>query len=139
MTLIKGNSFTDNRGTIRFVNDFHFEGITRFYTITHPDTSVTRAWQGHKIESKYFFVTKGKFLVCWVTIDNWENPAMDLKVNKQILSADDPQILIVPAGNANGFKALELDSTLLVFSDMNLEDSSGDLYRYGSDYWVCEL
>jgi dTDP-4-dehydrorhamnose 3,5-epimerase-like enzyme len=135
MTLIKGNSFTDERGTIRFVNDFHFDRIKRFYTITHHDTSVIRAWQGHKIESKYFFVTKGKFLICWVEIDNWDNPGKELKVNNQILSEDNPQVLIVPPGNANGFKAIEPDSTLLVFSDLNLEDSSGDLYRFERDYW----
>jgi dTDP-4-dehydrorhamnose 3,5-epimerase-like enzyme len=139
MTLIRGNSFTDERGTIHFVNDFHFEGIKRFYTITHPDTSIIRAWQGHKVESKHFFVTRGRFLVCWVTIDNWKNPSKELKVNKQILSADEPQVLIVPPGNANGFRALEPDSILLVFSDLNLEDSAGDIYRFGSDYWSFEF
>ncbi|MEI6748800.1 MAG: hypothetical protein WCM93_06530 [Bacteroidota bacterium] len=139
MTLIKGNSFTDDRGTIHFVNDFHPEGIKRFYTITHPDTCIVRAWQGHKVESKHFFVTKGKFLICWVTIDNWENPYRKLKVNKQIISSDNPQVLIVPPGNANGFKALVPDSTLLVFSDLSLEESASDLYRFESDYWACEV
>jgi dTDP-4-dehydrorhamnose 3,5-epimerase-like enzyme len=133
--IIKGNSFTDDRGSINFVNDFHLEGIKRFYTITHPDTSVIRAWQGHKIETKYFFVSKGKFLICWVEIDNWDKPGKESKVNKEILSAGNPQILIVPAGNANGFKALEDDSTLLVFSDLDLETSAKDLYRFEWDYW----
>jgi len=138
MTLFKGNSFTDDRGTINFVNDFHFEGIKRFYTITHPDISVVRAWQGHKVETKHFFVTKGKFLICWVEIDNWDNPGRNLKVNKKILSADSPEILTVPAGNANGFKAMEADSTLLVFSDLDLEASSKDLFRFESNFWGCE-
>jgi dTDP-4-dehydrorhamnose 3,5-epimerase-like enzyme len=133
--IIKGNSFTDNRGTINFVNDFHFEGIKRFYTIFHPDTSVIRAWQGHKIETKYFFVTKGKFLICWVEIDNWDKPKKELKVNKEILYADSPQILMVPAGNANGFKALEDHSTLIVFSDLDLDTSAKDLYRFDWNYW----
>jgi dTDP-4-dehydrorhamnose 3,5-epimerase-like enzyme len=139
MKLIKGNSFTDERGTLHFVNDFHFEWIKRFYTISHPDTSVIRAWQGHKIETKHFFVTKGTFLICWVEIDNWDNPGKELKINKKILSADSPQILIVPPGNANGFKALEPESTLVVFSDLTLEESAGDIYRFESDYWVCEV
>lgn len=138
MKLINGNSFTDERGTLHFVNDFHFEGIKRFYTISHPDTSVIRAWQGHKIESKHFFVTKGKFLICWVEIDNWDNPGKELKVNQQTLSADSPQILIIPAGNANGFKAMDPDSTLVVFSNLTLEESAGDMYRFASDYWACE-
>jgi dTDP-4-dehydrorhamnose 3,5-epimerase len=138
LKLIKGNSFTDERGTLRFVNDFHFEEIKRFYTITHPDTSVIRAWQGHKIEAKHFFVSRGKFLICWVEPDNWDNPDKGLKVNKEILDADNPQILIVPAGNANGFRALEPDSTLVVFSDLTLEESAKDIYRFDSSYWACE-
>ena len=133
--IIKGNSFSDNRGTINFVNEFHFEGIKRFYTITHKDTSVVRAWQGHKTETKHFFVTKGKFLICWVEIDNWDSPGKDLKVNKEILSAENPQILIVPAGTANGFRAMEADSTLLIFSDLGLEASSKDLFRFEGNHW----
>src|ERR1035437_9025641 len=92
--LIKGGLFNDERGTLQFVNDFNFKGIKRFYTISHPDSEIIRAWQGHKIESKYFFVTKGKFLIFWVEIDNWDNPDKKLKVNQQKLSADNPQILI---------------------------------------------
>jgi dTDP-4-dehydrorhamnose 3,5-epimerase and related enzymes len=134
--LIQGNSYTDERGTLRFINDFHFDGIKRFYTISHPGTSMIRAWQGHKIETKYFFVTKGEFLICWVEIDNWENPGKELKVNKQILSANDPQMLIIPAGNANGFKALETDSQLIVFSDLTLEEAKNDDYRFERDYWT---
>ena len=135
MKLISGNSFTDARGTLQFVNDFHFEGIKRFYTITHPDTSVIRAWQGHKIETKHFFVTNGSFLICWVEIDNWGNPGKDLTVNRQIMSADEPLILIIPAGNANGFKALEPGSQLIIFSDLTMEEAKDDNYRFEKDYW----
>ncbi|NVN94323.1 MAG: hypothetical protein HXX18_03460 [Bacteroidetes bacterium] len=135
---IKGNTFTDSRGTINFVNDFHFENIKRFYTITHPDTNIVRAWQGHKIETKHFFVSKGNFLICWIEIDNWENPSKELIINKQILSVETPQILIVPPGTANGFKALETNSTLVIFSDLTLEASSEDIYRFESNYWDLE-
>lgn len=133
--LIKGNSYTDARGTLQFVNDFHFGGIKRFYIITHPDILVIRAWQGHKTESKHFFVTNGSFLICWVEIDNWRRPDKHLKVNKQILSAKNPQVLIIPAGNANGLKALEPDSKLMVFSDLTLEEAKNDDYRFARDYW----
>lgn len=137
--LIPGNSFTDNRGTLHFVNDFHFDGVKRFYTISHQDTEVVRAWQGHKVESKHFFVTRGTFLVCWVEIDNWDNPGKGLKVSKQILSADNPAILIVPAGHANGFKAMGKDSTMIIFSNLTLEESGSDIFRFDCDYWACDL
>lgn len=134
--LIEGNFFTDNRGTVHFVNDFHFEGIKRFYTFSHPDVSVIRAWQGHKIELKHFYVTKGKFLICWMEIDNWDNPGRDLKVNRQILSEDDPQVLVIQPGHANGFKALEPDSQLIVFSNLSLEEAKVDDYRFDSNFWA---
>ncbi len=133
--IIKGNQHKDQRGIIRFVNDFTFDGIKRFYTITHPDTSVIRAWQGHKLETKHFFVTKGSFLINWIEIDDWDNPSKNLKVNSKILEETESELLIVPPGHANGFKALEPNSTLLVFSDMSLEDSIADDYRFPANHW----
>ncbi|HZK07434.1 MAG TPA: hypothetical protein VFC92_04470 [Bacteroidales bacterium] len=136
--IIKGNRHTDARGTIRFVNDFNFEGIKRFYTITHPDTSVIRAWQGHQKETKYFYVVKGSFVINWIKIDDWEQPSKELKVNSQILSDQKSEILMIEPGHTNGFKALEPDSTMIVFSDMSLEDSKNDDYRFLDDHWKME-
>ncbi len=136
--IIKGNIHTDHRGTVRFVNDFTFNGIKRFYTITHPDTSTIRAWQGHKLESKYFYVTQGSFLINWIEIDNWQQPSKHLKINAHTLSDTESQILIIPPGHVNGFKALEPDSTIIVFSDMSLEESKEDDYRLPADYWRME-
>lgn len=135
MQLITGNAHKDNRGIIRFVNDFHFENIKRFYTITHPDTTTIRAWQGHQRETKYFYVTKGSFLINWIKIDNWQQPSKDLKINTHTLTDAQSEILIIPPGHVNGFKALEPDSTMIVFSDMLLEDSKNDDYRFAIDYW----
>lgn len=134
--IIEGNSYTDHRGTLSFVNDFNLIGVKRFYTITHPDINIVRAWQGHKIETKHFFVTKGSFLFGWLKPDNWETPSVDLTITRQVLTAKDPMVLTIGAGNANGFKALESDSTVLVFSDLTLEESSADSYRFEKDIWV---
>ena len=136
--IIKGSEHTDNRGIIRFVNDFTFEGIKRFYTITHPDASVIRAWQGHKLETKHFYVAKGSFLINWIEIDNWQQPSKDLKINAHILSESQSEILIIPPGHVNGLKALETGSILVSFSNMTLEESKDDDYRFPKDYWVIE-
>ena len=133
--LIRGGSFADERGTVQFVNGYKFKEIKRFYTLFHPDISVIRAWQGHKIESKSFFVTNGQFLICWVEIDNWNYPSKYLEINRQILDADTPQILVIRGGNATGIKALEPNSRLVVFSDLTLEDAKDDDYRFEPDYW----
>ncbi len=135
LQIIEGNSFIDERGIINFVNDFSFQNIKRFYTITHNDISVIRAWQGHKKETKYFFVSKGSFTVCWVTIDDWKNPSKNLIINKQILTSNEPKILTIPKGNASGFKALEKESTLILFSDLTLKESSNDICRFEVNYW----
>ncbi len=135
MQLIPGNIHTDPRGTIRFVNDFTFEGIKRFYAITHPDINIIRAWQGHQLETKYFYVTKGSFLINWIKIDDWTAPSKSLEIQSKILSDQQSQILIIPPGHVNGFKALEPDSTLMVFSDMSLEESKDDDFRFPQDYW----
>lgn len=138
MNTIKGGCFSDSRGTVRFVNDFRLEGIKRFYTIQHPDIEVIRAWQGHKIETKCFFVSRGSFVFNWIKIDDWERPSANLSVNSKVLSELDSTVLIIPPGHANGFKALEPDSTVIVFSDRTLEESKSDDYRFDVEYWRFE-
>jgi dTDP-4-dehydrorhamnose 3,5-epimerase len=133
--LVKGNKYTDERGTLNFVNEFSLQNVKRFYTITHPDTDVVRAWQGHKIETKHFFVTKGSFLFGWVKIDDWQKPSLNLEIQRQVIKQDEPAVLTISAGFANGFKALEKNSTVVVFSNLSLEESAADIFRFEKDTW----
>lgn len=133
--LVSGGNHADHRGTLCFVNEFNFLNVKRFYTITHHDISVIRAWQGHQHEVKHFFVTTGAFLIGWVKLDDWRNPSTELTVERQILRASEPAVLTINGGNANGFKALEKGSTLMVFSSMDLEASSHDTYRFAEHTW----
>ncbi len=134
--LISGSSYTDERGSLNFVNNFRFTGIKRFYTITHPDTGIIRAWQGHKTEQKHFFVSKGSFLINWVEIDNWDHPSTGLTPETKVLTDTEPVLLVLPPGHANGFKALEPNSTMIIFSNLSLEESQNDIIRYPSNQWV---
>lgn len=134
--IISGGDFSDNRGAMRFVNDFQFEDVKRFYFIKHLDTSVVRAWQGHQFEKKYFYPISGRFAIAWVKIDDFNNPSDDLTPEVHLLSADKSEILAVPKGYANGLKALEPDSELMIFSDMSLEESINEKIRYPSDKWL---
>lgn len=134
--LIKGNFFSDARGTMRFVNDFQFGDIKRFYFIKHPDTSVVRAWQGHQFEKKYFYPISGSFVIAWVKIDDFKTPSDDLIPEYHILSALNSEIISVPKGYANGLKALEPNSEIMIFSDMNLEESVNEKIRYPADKWL---
>ncbi len=58
MKIIEGSSFQDNRGFIRLINDFDLEKVRCMYLIK-PEVNVIRAWQGHKKESKWFYVLSG--------------------------------------------------------------------------------
>jgi dTDP-4-dehydrorhamnose 3,5-epimerase len=133
---IEGKSFKDSRGTLHCVNEFSLEGIKRFYQIQHSNTSTIRAWQGHKIEHKYFFVPLGSFLIAWVQIDNFENPSTNLVAEHTMLSADKPGVLVIPAGYANGIKAIEAGSLLSIYSNLTLKESEEDRWSFDSSLWM---
>ncbi len=133
--LIKGGLSVDDRGEVTFINDFHFEGIKRFYTIINHSNGFVRAWHGHKKESKYFHVIKGAALVCAVKIDNWTKPSPDLKVSKFTLSEKSPSALFIPAGFANGFMSLTEECKIIVFSTSSIEESLNDDFRFDARFW----
>ena len=118
-----------------FFNDFDMEAVKRFYVIEHPDIEIVRAWQGHQKEQKWFYVISGSFKVELVKPDNWENPSPDLKPEEYILKAEDNRVLHIPGGRANGFKALEPGSKMMVFSSFTVDESAQDNYRYDKTLW----
>lgn len=134
--IIHGGTFSDERGSMRFVNDFHLEDVRRFYFIKHTDTSIIRAWQGHQFEKKYFYPISGSFVVAWVKIDNFNKPSKNLISEYHILSAENSEIISIPKGYANGLKALEDNSEIMVFSDMDLEKSVNEKIRFPADWWL---
>jgi dTDP-4-dehydrorhamnose 3,5-epimerase-like enzyme len=133
--LFKGGLAVDDRGDVGFVNDFNFDGVKRFYTISNHDKGFVRAWHGHKKESKYFHVIKGAALVCAVEIDNWDNPSADLKIHRFVLSEKTPSVLFIPSGYANGSKSLTDDCKIIVFSASTLDESLNDDIRFPARYW----
>ena len=48
------------------------------------------------------------------------------KVFKTVLSSNNPKVLFIPSGYANGFKSLEADTIVQFFSTSTLEESTGD-------------
>ena len=134
--IIKGGFFSDKRGSMRFVNDFHFGDVKRFYFIKHPHTETVRAWQGHQFEKMYFYPISGSFVVAWVKIDDFENPSLDLKAEFHILSAENSEIISIPKGYANGLKALEHNSEIMILSDMDLDQPVIEKIRHPSICWL---
>jgi dTDP-4-dehydrorhamnose 3,5-epimerase len=134
-TTIQGGQHEDARGKLIFFNNFDMSGVRRFYMIEHPDTEMIRAWQGHQKEEKWFYVVDGSFKIVLVQPDNWENPSVDLRTEEFVLQSGEPQILYVPGGYANGFKALKQKSRIIVFSSFTVEESAKDNFRYDKEQW----
>lgn len=134
--LIKGGFYKDERGQIDYINDFDVSPVSRFYAITHQTTAQVRAWQAHRVESKWFCCVQGRFEVRLVKIDNWENPSDALPVEIFTLDAADPAVLSVPPGYANGLQALENNSKILVFSDFGLQHSLEEKIRFDKNKWT---
>lgn len=134
--LIQGGIFSDERGSLKYVNDFTLQRIQRFYTITQSPESGPRAWQGHKTEAKYFYCLKGSFAIRLVKISNWENPENNPEITAFTLSEFKSEILVIPGGYANGIKALEKDSQLLIFSEKTIKEAQDDEQRFEADKWI---
>jgi dTDP-4-dehydrorhamnose 3,5-epimerase-like enzyme len=129
--IFQGTTFVDDRGTLRFVNDFNFEGVKRFYQVSNHNKGFRRAWHGHVKESKYVYVAQGSALVCAVPLQAEIGDFS--KVSKFVLSALNPKVLFIPSGYYNGFMTLEENTQLFFFSTSTLEESKGDDIRLHPD------
>jgi dTDP-4-dehydrorhamnose 3,5-epimerase-like enzyme len=126
--LILGGISVDDRGSVRFVNDFNFGDVKRFYQVENHSKGFIRAWHGHKKEGKYVYVSSGTALIGVVNMDTE-------KVEKFVLSSKSPRVLYIPPNNFNGFKSLEENTVILFFSTSTLEESLGDDIRESHDKW----
>jgi len=133
--LIKGNSYTDDRGTLQFNNDFNALGVKRMYTIQNRDTAFIRGWQGHKIEQRWFSAVQGSFKITLIAIDDWLTPSPTLQQYHFLLNSQTMDILHAPDGYVSSIQGVEETSKLLVLSDYNLGEIE-DEYRYEVDYFV---
>jgi dTDP-4-dehydrorhamnose 3,5-epimerase-like enzyme len=137
--IIPGGLAVDERGQIAFVNGFSLENIRRFYMVENFSTDTVRAFHGHLKEGKYVFVASGTALVAAVPLDSPLEPSRDVKPCRFVLSGRQPRVLHIPAGYANGFRALEPGTRILFYSTATLEESMQDDYRFPHDYWGEEI
>ena len=132
--IIKGNSHTDQRGNLFYNNNFDLSAIRRIYIIENKSVDFIRAWQGHKIEQRWFTATNGTFKIKLIKIDNWESVSTHLEVTEFNLNAEKLDVLHVPSGYLSSIQSLEKDATLLVMSDYLLGEVN-DEYRFDADYF----
>lgn len=132
--IIKGNFFSDYRGSISFNNDFDATQVKRIYVIENVRTDFIRAWQGHKIEQRWFTAIQGKFIIKLIEVDDWDNPSKELKSSSFKLGTDELDVLHIPAGYITSIQALEDTSKLLVMADFRINEIQ-DQYKYPVDYF----
>ena len=133
-TLFEKGESTDHRGSLEYYNTLNLEVFKRFYIVSNPTKGTVRAWHGHKIEAKLIKVIKGEFVIGAVKINDWDNPSLENKVDKFVLS-ENTGVVYVPPGYANGAINLIPNSKAIYFSSLNLEDSSNDDYRFDPKFW----
>ena len=135
-TLIDLGLSLDDRGSLRYLNDFTFENWKRFYIVENHRAGFIRAWHAHERESKFVIAISGTVKIGTVKVDDFESPNEELKPNFRILSHLTNFGLFIPGGYANGFQTLTSDAKLLIFSTSTLSESMSDDYRYQWDLWT---
>ncbi len=137
--IIQGAVAVDDRGTVRFVNDFDLSQVKRCYLVDNFSVDMIRAFHGHQREAKYVYVVSGSAIVAAVEMDDVHTPSKTNTVQRFVLSAQKPTVLCIPPGYANGFKPLESGTKIMFFSSAGLKESEGDDYRFPADYWGSEV
>jgi dTDP-4-dehydrorhamnose 3,5-epimerase len=130
MEILEGRIMADDRGTVRFINDFDFANVRRFYQVENHRSGYIRAWHAHVRECKYVYVVTGAALIGVVDFTD-ENAVPE----KFVLSAEIPKVLWIPPGKANGFMSLREDTRIMFYSTSTLEESMGDDVRFPYDKW----
>lgn len=133
-TIIKGNSHTDERGTITYNNDYDASEIKRIYFIENKNIDFIRGWQGHKVEQRWFTAVQGSFKITTIAVDDWENPSPTLEQVVFVLHATSFDMLHVPQGHITSIQALEENAKLMAMSDYKL-GTIKDEYRFESNHF----
>ncbi len=133
--IIEGGVYSDERGMVRFVNEFDMSQVKRMYHIIHADEDLIRGWQGHLKESKWFCCVRGSWCINVISFQNGTISTKEAIRQEFSLDSNESKILYVPGGNITGFKALEKHSGIIVYSDMSVRESKEDDYRFDLLKW----
>ena len=132
--IIKGDSFTDIRGTINFNNSFDASQIKRMYIIQNSSINFIRGWQGHKVEQRWFSALQGSFRIKLIKIDDWNTPSKSLVYQEIKLEAKTLDILHIPQGYVTSIQSIKNNSKLLVMADYAIGEIE-DEQRYDLNYF----
>ncbi len=136
--ILRGGVAVDDRGTLSYLNVAPLANYVRMYLVENFTTDTIRAFHGHKLEEKAALVVSGSAIVVVAKLD--ANGGLEAESDERhVLSARIPALLRIPAGYANGFRALEPNTKILFFSSTTIEQAKTDDYRFTWDYFGKEV
>lgn len=125
-----GDIFIDDRGWLMAVaqnfKDWPFKPA-RMYIVSNFDTTIIRGMHHHKREWKSFIVVGGSVLFGW--IKEGEYTTGEASMEYRAVSARKPAVFFVAPQTWHGWRALELNSIMLGFSNFTLEETGKDDQR----------
>ncbi|MEB2778404.1 WxcM-like domain-containing protein [Algoriphagus sp. D3-2-R+10] len=133
-TLIPISVHSDERGELRYCNEFDLSTAKRFYAITFGEKDQVRAWQAHKIETKAIMPISGISKIVLVELSDFDKGIAE-EIVEYTLDASYPTILLVPEGYANGLQSKSSDSSLMIFSNLSLEEAKDDDFRFEKEWF----
>lgn len=124
-SVIKGGVHVDERGALRFCNEFDMTAVKRFYTISNSQEHPVRGWIGHRKEIKWVFPLKGTTII---KTEPMSESVGDNDSQRFNLSAANPAVLKIPGGN---WFCIEQDeeAEVMVFSDCKVGEYENDDLR----------
>ena len=135
--IIAGGTAIDDRGVLSYLNSAPFEKVKRMYMVDNFDAATIRAFHGHRLEEKLVLVVAGAAIVnvSQMRIVSGNIVGLD-QPTRFVLADHNPQLLRIPAGYANGWKALLPNTKILFFSSTTMEEAKHDDYRWPWHYFA---
>ena len=128
--IIKGDLFKDNRGKLLSCNQFDMSHVKRMYSIENINSNYIRGWKGHKIETRWFFATKGSIIINTISISDLEDSDSFPVINTFKLNDDNLNVLEVPPGFATSIKQYSNGDRICVFADYEIGVSDDEDLRW---------
>ena len=128
--IIKGDIFNDSRGKLLSCNLFDMSRVKRMYSIENINSNYIRGWKGHKIETRWFFATKGSIIINIILISDLEKALPSPVIKTFKLNEDNLNVLEVPPGFATSIKQYSNGDRICVYADYQLGVSGDEDLRW---------
>ena len=104
--------------------------VKRMYSIENINSNYIRGWKGHKIETRWFFATKGVIIINTILISDLEKSNSTPIINTFKLNENNLNILEVPPGFATSIKQYSNGDKICVFADYKIGMSGDEGLRW---------